>query len=100
MLLEILQNSQENTCARDSLLIKFQTCKFIRNESLVQVFSCELCEISKNTFFYGTAPLVDSVCFIKIKDLPDRHNKITAGIFVNFHVAVWQRKHPSFSRDL
>ena len=35
--LEISQNSQENTCA--------------------QVFSCEFCEISKNTFFHGT-PLV------------------------------------------
>ena len=24
---------------------------FIKNETLVQVFSCEFCEISKNTFF-------------------------------------------------
>ena len=30
-------------CARDSLLIK--------KESLTRVFSCEFCEISKNTFF-------------------------------------------------
>ena len=35
--LKISQNSRENTCARDSFLIK--------------VFSCEFCEISKNTFF-------------------------------------------------
>ena len=46
--LEILQNSQENTCARVS---------FFKKESLAQVFSCEFCEISKNTFFYRT-PLV------------------------------------------
>ena len=27
---------------------------FIKKESLVQVFSCEFCEISKYTFFYRT----------------------------------------------
>ena len=40
--LETLQNSQENTCTRDFL---------------TQVFPCEFCEVSKNTFFYRT-PLV------------------------------------------
>ena len=39
--LEISQNSQENTCA---------ACNFIKKEALAQVFSCESCEISKNTF--------------------------------------------------
>ena len=34
-------NSQENTCARDSFLIKVSGTGF----------SCEICEISKNTFF-------------------------------------------------
>ena len=47
--LEILQNSQENTCA--TLLIKLQPCNFIKKESLAQVFSCKFCEVSKNTFF-------------------------------------------------
>ena len=28
-----------------------QVCNFIKIEDLTQVFSCELCEISKNTFF-------------------------------------------------
>ena len=53
MLLEILQNSQENTCVRVSLLINLQasTCNFIKKETLAQVFSCEFYEISKNTFF-------------------------------------------------
>ena len=41
--LEISQNSQENTCARVSFLRK--------------LFSCEFCEISKNTYFHK-APLV------------------------------------------
>ena len=28
-----------------------KACNFIKNETLAQVFSCEFCEISKNTFF-------------------------------------------------
>ena len=42
--LKIFQNSQENTCARNSLLIKLQAepCNnFFKKETLAQVFSCE-----------------------------------------------------------
>ena len=39
VILNILQNSQENTCARASSLIP------------VQVFSFEFCKIVKNTYF-------------------------------------------------
>ena len=44
---------QENTCERVSFLIKLQAlaCIFIKKETLVQVLSCEFCEIFKNTFF-------------------------------------------------
>ena len=52
--LEISQNSQENICARDYFLIKLQAY-FIKKESVAQVFSCEFCEISKNTFFQNTS---------------------------------------------
>ena len=62
--LEILQNSQENTCARVSEGWAFN---FIKGETLTQVFSCEFCKISKNTFFNRT-PLVaayyDELLFI------------------------------------
>ena len=34
-----------------------QACNFIKKETLAQMFSCEFCEISKNTFFHRT-PLV------------------------------------------
>ena len=55
MFLEILENSQGNTSARVSFLIKLQAeagvCNFINKETLAQVFSCEFCEIHKNTFF-------------------------------------------------
>ena len=44
-------------------LIKLQasTCNFIKKEALAQVFSCEFCEISKNTFSYRTPPVAASV---------------------------------------
>ena len=40
-----------------SFLIKLHTsaCNFINKETLAQVFSCEFCEISKNTFFTETS---------------------------------------------
>ena len=38
--------------------------KFIKKETLTHVFSCEFCEIFKNTYFYRT-PLVatSAVCY-------------------------------------
>ena len=104
--LEISQNSQELTGARDSFLIKLQACNFIKNESLAQVFSCEFCEISKSTisggcfctrktyseilarfagkrlrcssFFYKNITLV-RVLFFEIADFPNcRSIKITS----------------------
>ena len=53
MFLEILQNSQENTSAWVSFLMKLQaeTCCYIKKEFSAQVSSCESCKISKNTFF-------------------------------------------------
>ena len=54
-------NSQESTCARVSFLIKLRawgkpkvkvnTFNFIKKENLAQVFSCEFCQIFKNSFF-------------------------------------------------
>ena len=29
-----------------------KACNFIKKDNLAQLFSCEFCEISKNTFFY------------------------------------------------
>ena len=56
MFLKILQNSDENTYARVSFLIKLQAeaCNFIKRETLTQVFSCEFCNIFKNTFLERT----------------------------------------------
>ena len=59
--LEISPNSQENTCDTVCFLIKLQACNFIRKEILAQVFSCEFCETSKNTFFIE---LDSGCCFL------------------------------------
>ena len=56
--LKTSENSQKNTCARVSFLDKVAglrpaTLAQVRKkrETLAQVFSCEFCESSKNTFF-------------------------------------------------
>ena len=62
VLLKFSQNSQENTCAEVSFLIKLQAeaCNFIKKETLAEVFSCEFCAIYENTFFYRTPPVAAS----------------------------------------
>ena len=90
MFSEFSQNSQENTCAKVSFLIKLQAslffnkvadkyttttagrpqaCNFIKKETLAQVFSCEFCEISKNTFFHRTLLVAASVNKISITNV-------------------------------
>ena len=58
VLLEISQNSQENTCARVSFL------NFIKKETLAQVFSCKFFQNFKNNFFYRTPLEAASLNFI------------------------------------
>ena len=36
------------------------SCNFIKKETLAQLFSCDFCEISKNTFSYRAPPLAAS----------------------------------------
>ena len=62
--LETSQNSQENTCARVSFLIKFITnnssINFTKNKTLAHLFSCKFWEISKSNVFYRTPPAAAS----------------------------------------
>ena len=37
-----------------------EACDFIKKEALAQAFSCEFCEISKNTFSHRTPPVAAS----------------------------------------
>ena len=69
--LKIVQFSQENTCARVSLLIKLQAsgnfiasgCNCLKKETPAQVFSCEFCKIFKNSFFTKHLWMTASVHF-------------------------------------
>ena len=40
---------------------------FIKKETLTQVFSCEICKISKNTFSYRTPPVAVSQYWKKVE---------------------------------
>ena len=42
---------ETSTTKEKGIQKKPEACNFIEKETLAQVFSCELCEISKNTFF-------------------------------------------------
>ena len=71
--LEILKNSQENTCARVSASLSPATLlkrrlwpkagNVIKKETLAQVFSYEFCEISKNTFTEHLRTTINSAQF-------------------------------------
>ena len=55
--LKNLQNSQENTCTRDSFLNKIVRLRPVTllKMFLPQVFSCEFCKISKTPFLQNTS---------------------------------------------
>ena len=57
MFLKISQNSQENTCARVSFLIKLQDwgLQLLKKEALAQMFSCEFCETLRTPFLQNTS---------------------------------------------
>ena len=60
--LKIWQISQEKACVPVFFLIKLQALgtTLLKKENQVQVFSCEFCEIFKNTFFYRIPPVAAS----------------------------------------
>ena len=60
--LGIFANSQENACARIIFFNKVAglSQQLYKKETPAQVFSCEFCEISKNTFPYKTPTVAAS----------------------------------------
>ena len=55
-------------------------CNYIKKEALAQVFSCEFCEIYKNTFYYRTPLVAASGVLINFAILEPFSNKV-AGLF-------------------
>ena len=85
--LEISQNSQENTCARVKVAaLRPEACNVIKKETLAQVFSCEFCQMSKNTFFYRTHPVAASVLLWIVPDssfLSSSSSRLTDRMFTS-----------------
>ena len=53
----------EEKCNLEKQSTQPKACNFIKKETLAQVFSCEYCEISKNTFFTEHLWTTDSELF-------------------------------------
>ena len=51
-------------------------CNFIKKKALAQVFSCEFCEIYKNTFYYRTPLVAASGVLINFVILEPFSNKV------------------------
>ena len=64
---------------------RLEACNFIKKETLAQVFSCEFCEIYKNTFYYRTPLVAASGVLIYFAILEPFTNKV-AGLFNRIHV--------------
>ena len=45
------ENEKATAACNFQTMSKFQACNFIKKETLAQVLSCEICEISKSTIF-------------------------------------------------
>ena len=75
LFLKFSQNSQENTCVRVSFWESCRPQAFIKKETLAQVFSCQFCEIFKNTSvaerLWTTASdyVADYSCYVTTKSL-------------------------------
>ena len=68
------------------LEISPQACNFIKKGALVQVFSCEFCKISQNTFSYRTPLVAASEDFPKILAVTTQKMKFSIKDFFIFYV--------------
>ena len=65
----------------ESLFSEAEAYNFIKNEALAQVFSCEFCEIAKNTFSYRTSPMAASVMIFVLGQVKPFHKNEYGLIF-------------------
>ena len=47
--------------------LQASACNFIKKETLAQVFSCEFCENTKNSFSYRTPPVATFIWWLLLK---------------------------------
>ena len=63
---DVLRNFAKIERKHLAILKKLQACNFITKENLAQLFCCEFCEISKNTFSYRTPPVAASAIYLML----------------------------------
>ena len=56
-------------CIFQAPIFRPQACNFVKKQTLAEVFSCEFCEISKNTFF------TEHLCATASKYMINNHDK-------------------------
>ena len=64
------RSTRPDVFCKKGVLRNFAACNFIKKETLAQVFSCQFCEISKNTFSYRT-PLGECFYLHLLGEFPD-----------------------------
>ena len=72
VLLEILQNSHENTCVRVSLLINLQAYNFIKKETLTQVFPVNFAKFLITPFLRNTSGRLLLIYFLRCFNINQR----------------------------
>ena len=82
------------TVAKTCSVEKSEACNFIEIEPLAQVFACESCKISKNTFSYRTPPVAASVTVILSWMAGDRYQFHTKQsrvllMLILVHIFLW-----------
>ena len=61
--IDVLRNFTKFTGTHLCQSLFFNKVSFVtKKEALAQVFSCEFCEISENTYFYRTPLVAASIC--------------------------------------
>ena len=76
-----------------------QACNFIKKKTLAQVFSCEFCEISKNTFF--TEHLWTTASVFSRRSQPAACNTIKKETIIQvFSCECWEVVYNSFIAEL
>ena len=82
-----------------SLFLQASACNFIKKENLGQVFYCENCEISKNTYSYRTLLVVASLFATSRMGKPCIINLKWWKIFRNKSVATILKREPKLKKD-
>ena len=94
LFVEISQNSQENTCARVSLLsCRPRSATLFKRRPCFLVFPVNFAKFGRTPFSYGTSLVLQNRCFLKFSDI---HQKIS--VLNSLFNTVWELKAHNFNK--